>query len=365
MQPKTIAILIPDLRAGGTEKVAVRLMRHFRAAGHKVELVLMQRAGELLAEIPDDVRIVDLAAPRVRNLIGPLVRYLRESKPDAIQARMWPLTVMAVIARRMARSKARLVVSDHSILSLHYAGKKKVLAAIALTVRLFYPRADARLAVATGTADDLARLSGIPRDRFDVIFNPVDKPPEGLKVPAEIECLWDGAKHRIIAVGTLKPEKNYVMLLRSFARLKAADSKLMIVGSGAQEAELKQLAASLGIAERTCFPGYAVDTWPYYASSTLFVLSSDYEGYPNVLVEAMRSGLAVVSTDCESGPREILDGGRFGRLVPVGDEVALAEAIDAELDRQHDPDLVRDRAEEISGAGTARRYLELLIGPAS
>ena len=362
MPSKTIAILLPDLRAGGTEKVAVRLMRHFRDAGHRVEFVLMQRSGELLAEIPDDVRIVDLSAPRVRNVIGPLVRYLRESKPDAIQARMWPLTVMAVIARRMSRSNARLVVSDHSILSLHYKGKKKVLAAIALTVRLFYPRADARLAVATATADDLARLSRIPRNSFDVVFNPVDRPQAGLKVPASIERLWGCAKHRIIAVGTLKPEKNYALLLQSFARVRG-DAKLMIVGSGAQEAELKQLATTLGVAGRVIFPGYAADTWPYYASATLFVLSSDYEGYPNVLVEAMRSGLAVISTDCESGPREILDGGRFGRLVPVGDEVALADAIDAELDRPHDPELVRTRAEDISGAGTARRYLDLLIGP--
>jgi len=322
----------------------------------------MQRAGELLGEVPDDVRIVDLSAPRVRQVIRPLVRYFKESKPDAVQARMWPLTVAAVIARRMARSKARLVVSDHSILSLQYAGKKKVLAAIALTVRLFYPRADARLAVATATADDLSRLAGISRSSFDVVFNPVDKPPAGLKVPAEIKRLWGGAEHRIIAVGTLKPEKNYVMLLRSFARVRD-DAKLMIVGSGAKEVELKELAASLGIDDRVIFPGYAADTWPYYASATLFVLSSDYEGYPNVLVEAMRSGLAVVSTDCDSGPREILNGGRYGRLVPVGDEVALAHAIGAELGRTHDPDLVRDRAEEISGAGTTRRYLELLIGP--
>lgn len=322
----------------------------------------MQRTGELLDEIPDDVRIIDLGAPRVRKVIGPLVRYLRENKPDAIQARMWPLTVAAVIARRIARSKARLVVSDHSVLSLHYAGKKKALALLALTVRLFYPRANARLAVATATADDLARLSGVPRNSFDVVFNPVDKPPPDLTVPPEIERLWGGAEHRIIAVGTLKPEKNYVMLLRSFARVRD-DAKLMIVGSGAQKAALKQLASSLGIADRVMFPGYAADTWPYYASATLFVLSSDYEGYPNVLVEAMRSGLAVISTDCESGPREILDGGRFGRLVPVGNEVALADAIEAELVRPHNPDQVRDRAEALSGAGTAQRYLDLLIGP--
>ena len=145
MQPKTIAILLPDLRAGGTEKVAVRLMRHFQAAGHNVEFVLMQRAGELLDEIPENVSIIDLGAPRVRNVIGPLVRYFREQRPDAVQARMWPLTVMAIIARRIARSKARLVVSDpHKISPPNWAW-----AALPIFTNSPLPRCEASTAVST------------------------------------------------------------------------------------------------------------------------------------------------------------------------------------------------------------------------
>jgi glycosyltransferase involved in cell wall biosynthesis len=363
VQPKTIAFLLPDLRGGGAERVAVRLMRHFRAAGHKVEFVVMQRAGELLHEVPDDVRIVELGATRVRNAIGPLVRYFRENKPDAVQARMWPLTVVAILARALTRSRTRLVVSDHAALSRHFAGRRFALAVVSKSIRFFYPKADARLVVAEALADDLAGLAGLRRDAFTVIYNPVDAPPVPLEVPPAIEQLWGDAQKRIVTVGSLKAQKNHALLIRSFARLDRAGAKLMIVGSGPLEAELKRLAASLGIADRVILPGFTPDPWPYYASADLFVLSSDYEGYPNVLVEAMRCGLAVVSTDCESGPREILDGGRYGRLVPVGDEKALAEAMAAELAGPHDPDLVRKRAEELSGANTAERYLDLLIGP--
>ena len=128
------------------------------------------------------------------------------------------------------------------------------------------------------------------------------------------------------------------------------------------EHELKDLARSLGVLDDVIFVGFQANPWPHYASADLFALSSDYEGYPLVLVEAMLSGLPVVSTDCESGPREILDGGKFGRLVPVGDEQALADAMQAELDHPTAAKALVKRAERLSGRSTADRYLELLVG---
>jgi glycosyltransferase involved in cell wall biosynthesis len=365
MPGRTIAFLLPSLGGGGAERVAIRLMHSFRAAGHKVEFVLMRREGELLGEIPPDVRIVELGVSRVRQAIRPLVRYFHETDVDAVQARMWPLTIAAIIARRIARSKVRLVVSDHAVLTRHFAGRPLTIAAMGLTMRLFYPWADARLVVAKAAADDFARLSGLPRDSFDVIYNPVEGPEGDFGSTTDIEALWGDTQRRIITVGTLKSQKNQALLIRSFARLRETGAaKLMILGSGPLESELKQLATSLGIADDLIFPGFAANPWPYYASAKLFVLSSDYEGYPNVLVEAMRAGLAVVATDCKSGPREILEDGRYGRLVPVGDELGLAMAMEEELRKPHSSDLVRQRAEELSGASTAQRYLELLIGDA-
>lgn len=360
---KKIALVLPDLRPGGAERVAIHLMRHFVAAGHRVEFVLMRRAGELLAEVPGAVPIIDLGAERIRNAVRPLARYFRHSRPDAVQVSMWPLTVAAIIAHRLARSRARLVVSDHIALSKQYGGTPMVIAALRASTRLLYPLADARVLVAEGAAQDLARLSGLPRESFEVVHNPVFVPDRSIEPKPEVEVIWGAADGRIINTGSLKSQKNQALLIRSFARLRQArPARLMILGAGALEAELKDLAQSLGVADDVIFAGFVANPWPYYASADLFALSSDYEGYPLVLIEAMLSGLPVVATDCESGPREILDNGRFGRLVPVGDQAALARAMLEELAAPHSPALLQKRAEQLSGPETADRYLELLLG---
>jgi len=338
-------------------------MHGFRAAGHQVEFVLMKREGALLDELPADVRVVDLRAPRVRSVLKPLTRYFRDTPPDAVQVRMWPLTITSIIARRRARAHSRLVVSDHAMMSRHLAGKPLARTLLGWSVRLFYPMADSRVVVARDAADDLASLSGLSRERFTVIYNPVEEAPAAQQ-SSSVEKLWGDADGRIITVGTLKEQKNHALLLRSFARVRRQRAaKLMIVGSGPLEAGLKELASSLGVADHVIFAGLVVKPWAYYQSADLFALSSDYEGYPNVMVEAMRCGLPIVSTDCDSGPREILGAGRYGRLVPVGDELALADAMLAELDAKPDRASVRARAEALSGAGTVRQYLDLLVGP--
>lgn len=364
-ETKKIAFVLPNLHAGGAERVAIRLMHGFRAAGHDVEFVLMKREGALLQDLPADVRVVDLGAARVRSALKPLTQYFRDTPPDAVQVRMWPLTVASIIARRRARAHSRLVVSDHAMMSKQLARQPIARALLGWSVRVFYPLADSRVVVARDAATDLARLSGLSGDRFTVIYNPVEEAPQ-TSPTANIDALWGNADGRIISVGTLKHQKNHSLLLRSFARVRRQRAaRLMIVGSGPLEGELKQLAQSLGVVDDVIFTGLIIAPWAHYQTADLFVLSSDYEGYPNVMVEAMRCGLPVVSTDCDSGPREILDGGKYGALVPVGDEAALAEAILANLERKHDSTHIRARAEALSGAGTVQQYLDLLVGPKS
>ncbi len=360
---KRLAVLLPDLRGGGAERVALRLIEDFLKAGHEVDLLLQRREGELLPLVPRETRLVDLAAPRIRDAIAPLRRYFRERKPDAIQISMWPLTVVGLVAHRLAASRARVIVSDHTVLSKQYAGSAASLRMLKLTTRLFYPNADARILVSNGAADDLARISGIDRSTIEVIYNPLEAPPPGLSSTPEIESMWGATDGRILAVGTLKRVKNYELLIRSFAALRRCrGAKLMILGEGELRPRLESLAASLGISEDVMLPGFASRPWPFYASADLFVLSSDYEGFGNVIVEAMRCGLTVVSTDCESGPREILEDGNYGTLVPVGDERALAEAMERALRQPMDPARLRGRAEELSGQDCADRYLELMLG---
>ena len=360
---KRFAFLLPDLAGGGAERVALRLISDCLAAGHEVDLVLKQAKGALLPLVPRQVRIVDLGAKRIRSVVMPFRAYLRERQPDAVHIMMWPLTIAGIVACKLARSNARIVVSEHCALTHQYRGSKATIAALALSTRTIFPIADVVLCVSAQSADDLAAISGIARDRIEVVYNPVAAPPSPVLVPPAIEEMWGKGEARILTVGSLKYQKNHAMLIRAFAVLaRKKPARLVIVGEGPLRGELEQVAVSEGVADRVTMPGFTLDPWPYFASADVFALSSDYEGFGLVLVEAMFSGLPVVSTDCQSGPREILDGGRFGALTPVGDVAALADAIETALDHPVDPDVLRARADEMSGPQRSTQLLKLMTG---
>lgn len=356
---KRVAILLPNLNGGGAERVALASARDLVAAGHRVDLLLVECKGELLPIVPEGVRVVDFKAHRMLACLPALVRYLRDDRPDALHALMWPLTVIAIVAHRLARSGATLMVSDHNALSLQVpSGTHNLI--LKLSTRLLYPLADHRILVSQSAADDLASLSGMRRDSIEVIYNPITPPPR-IATSEAAESAWKGAGPRIISVGSLKDQKNHALLLDSFARLKTPSAQLMILGEGELRDMLERKAEELEISDRVALPGFAIDPWPYLASAELFVLSSDYEGFGLVLAEAMQVGLRIVSTDCLSGPSEILDKGRFGTLVPCGDPDAMAAAIDAALKAPVDAERMRARAEEITGPAVGR-YRALLVG---
>jgi glycosyltransferase involved in cell wall biosynthesis len=346
------------MRGGGAERVALHLMRRFVEMKYPVDLVLVNARGELLEQVPQEVRVFDLRADRFRNAVLPLARYFNREKPRSAQVQMWPLTSVAIVAKLVARTDTRLIVSDHCHLSMQYDAPNKLLA-LKWSVRLLYPFAHARVVVSEGAADDLARLSGLRRGTFEVVYNPVER-IAGEQSP-KLKDMWDTEGSRIISVGTLKAQKNHKLLIRSFARLrKTRTAKLMIVGEGDLRSELIREAERLGIVSEIVLPGFVYDVAGLLASADLFVLSSDYEGFGIVLIEAMRCGIPVVATDCPSGPAEILANGKFGRLVPCGDERALAEAMEAALREPRAPETLRARAEEISGETPIRRYVKLL-----
>lgn len=362
---RKLALFLPNLGGGGAERVALRLVQDWSARGHNVDLILLRAEGELLDLVPEGVQVVDLAAARIRNALLPLIRYFRRRRPHAFHAAMWPLTVVATLAHRLAGSDARLILAEHTALSKHYSHFGRLRRALlARTIAWAYPRATARLAVSKSAADDLARVSGIRRSSIEVIYNPVAGPPSDAKAAGDPPHLAKRAERRLLAVGRLTPEKNHDLLIRAFARLRAhgCDAELVILGDGPLRPQLERLAQDEGVEEHVRFAGFVLDPWPYYASADVFVLSSDYEGFPLVLIEAMRAGLAIVSTDCESGPREMLAEGLYGTLVPCGDADALARALAQALEKRIDPASLRARAEALSGEGTSRRHLERMLG---
>ena len=358
--PRRIAILLPDLCPGGAERMHLHLAREWARQGVAVDFVLQRARGGLLEQLPAGCRVVDLATPRLRGVLWPLVRYLRESPPDALLAAMWPLTVIAPIAASLARCGTRVAVSEHSPLSIAHARRGKLhRILLRASQRIAYPLAAVRIAVSRGVADDMAATSGLSRDRFVVVANAAAGtcPHAFDRAPARA-----GAGPTILAVGTLKKVKRHDLLIDAFARLpEHLGARLWIVGEGPERPDLERRIADRGLEGRVVLQGHSDDPGSWYAKADLFVLASDYEGFGNVLVEAMEYGLRIVSTDCPVGPADVLDGGRYGRLVASGDAQALAEAIQASLAAPVDRDALLRRAREYDVADVAARYLGLLF----
>ena len=360
-----VSILLPDFRAGGAERVNINLANEFVARGYAVDMVVMQAIGDLMPLLDPRIRVINLGAARMRGVLRPLARYLREMQPTSLLACMWPLTFIAALARLVARVDTRLVVAEHSTWSAvgWYANARNRFI-LAASTYWAYRRADAVVTVSLGAAHDMARIARLPSERVTAIYNPI---VGGVKTPASQPLpdpsRWQsGAHQKILAVGTLKEIKDYATLLRAFARLRnTTNAKLLILGEGEERNALERLIGELGIDDDVFLPGFASSTERYYRTADLFVLSSVGEGLPTVIVEALEQGTPVVSTDCRSGPREILDNGRYGALVPVGDPEALANSMKHALESPHDKEALKARAADFSVNKAADAYLDLLL----
>lgn len=358
-----IAFFIPDLRGGGVERVRLLLSREFLAKGHEVDLVLLRKHGDLLELVPEQVRIIDLQASRIRQGFMPLVRYLREQQPDALISSMWPMTTLAVLAAKAARFRGRVLVSEHNALTRSARGDGLPGMALRTSMRWINSRADTVIGVSRGVIDDL-HLLGLPPTAGKVIYNPVAISPAAGLPEGWAEHPWCARprRQRLIAVGSLKEQKDYPTLLLAVKQVieTGEDVSLLILGTGPLQQALEEQRRVLQLEDQVHFGGFVADPGPFYRAAGLFILSSAWEGFGNVIVEAMAAGIPVVSTDCRSGPAEILENGRYGRLVPVGDAQALAAAILASLVSAQTPEVLQARAADFSVEKVGARYLELL-----
>lgn len=345
--------------------MAVNLANSLAQRGYAVDMVLLKAAGEFLVDLWPGIRVVDLKVQRMRWALPALVRYMRQARPVAVLANMWPLTVAALWARTLARVPTRLVVAEHATWSRSELLSRWSLGwQVRTSMHRFFPAADGIVAVSEGAADDLARFARLDRRAITVIYNPVvgGEPKPAAKVPLAPLGWWSGPHRKVLAVGILKPIKDYATLLAAFACLREqVDARLLILGEGVCRSALEAQARQLGIDGSVFMPGFVKEPLPYYQQADLHVLSSTGEGLPTVIIEALAAGTPVVSTDCPSGPREILVEGQFGRLVPVGDVPALAMAMAESLASPHDRAALKARAQDFTIDKAVDQYLQLLL----
>lgn len=360
---RRLDIFLPSLEGGGAERSLAAIANGLSARGVDVQLVLARAAGPFLGELAPAVRVVDLGSASMPAALPALVRHLRRRRPRVLLSAMTHANVTAVLASRLAGGDMRLVLSERAHLG-------SVLAAypgwrMSLTARLLrwtYPAADLVIAVSQGVADDLAGRTGLPPERIAVAPNPVID--AGLlalaQEPPSHPWLREPGPPVIVAAGRLIAQKDFATLVRAFALLrKQRAARLLILGEGELRSDLTALADELGVASDVGLPGFEGNPFAAMRAASLFVLSSRYEGLPGVLIQAMGCGARVVSTDCPSGPREVLQDGRWGRLVPMADAPALARAMAEALDDPSPPD-VRRRAADFGADAAVSRYAELL-----
>ncbi|HIK27001.1 MAG: glycosyltransferase [Oscillatoriaceae bacterium SKW80] len=358
-----VAFFLTALVGGGAEKIMLYLARGLVEQGIAVDLVLAKAVGPYLSEIPAGVELVDLKSKRLLLCLPKFVQYLKQKQPAALLSAVGDANFLAVWAKRLAGVPTRAVVSVHNTLSREAKNATQFKRRIEpYMARLFYPWADAIVTVSKGAAEDLARL-GFSLEKVETVYNPVITPEFFAKVAQPVEHPWflPGEPPVILGVGRLEVQKDFPTLIRGFALVRQQRPvRLMILGEGSARSALEGLVRELGLEADVALPGFVANPYAYMARSAVFVLSSLFEGLPTVLIEAMAAGVPVVSTNCESGPSEILENGRYGELVPVGDSQALAEAIARALVSPVDKAALQEKAAEFSLARAVAGYRKVL-----
>jgi glycosyltransferase involved in cell wall biosynthesis len=360
----SLAIYLPDLSGGGAERLHLRLAPLFMKAGYDVTFLLDREGGELMPYVPEGCRIVVLNAKRQISALPKLVKYLSSNPPDFFIANMEHMNVMAVLARLIARAKTKIIVTQHNAFSEQIKRRSWKFRVLPTLYRRILPLADAIVTVSAGVADDLAAVSGLRRETMTVIYNGV--------VASDFQTRADEpAGHRwfsettpvIVGMGRFVPQKDFPTLIDGFAAVAdRTDARLLILGDGPLRAEMENQIAAHGLGDRIEMPGFVENPLPYLKNAALFVLSSRFEGFGNVVAEALACGTPVVSTDCPHGPAEILEHGRYGGLVPVSDAAALGQALLHALAEPKNPAMLAERGRVFSAENCANGYRSLIDG---
>ncbi|EFK09547.1 glycosyltransferase, group 1 family protein [delta proteobacterium NaphS2] len=372
-----IAIFIYNMSGYGAPRRMLTLINEFVNRGHRLDLVFVKKGGPLVAELSASVRCFPLKS-RWASLFplrglrklkiflsrNALANYLRRERPDVLLSAASHASLTALAARRSSGTGTPLVLRLSTHLTASHAGAGNVY--LKMRYRRAcrrYAEADAVIAVSRDIAEDIASNTGLARERITTIYNPAFTGDLIDKLSAPLDHPWfeKGSPPVILGVGRLAARKDFSTLLKAFAAVRGRrPARLAILGEGGRRKALTALAQSLNIAADVDMPGFVDNPLPWMSRASVFVLSSTAEGLPGVLVEAMAAGCRIVSTDCPSGPAEILANGKYGRLVPVGDSGALARAIEASLDAPHDPQTLRMRAAEFSVDKAVDDYLAVL-----
>lgn len=371
--PPDLAVLISFSGEGGVERMMINLLHEFARLGLQVHLLLIKDNSEHLQHLPDNIRIIRLGSRHALTSIWPLVNYLQQYNPPALlvakdRAGRAALIARAIAQRSKTRLQTRIVIRLGTNLSAALDGKPAWQRYSRLyPIRRLYPLADAIVAVSEGVAADTVNNARISADKVHVVRNPVITPDlyeqanASLPASAVSDWLTNRTQPVALAAGRLTRQKDFMTLLQAVKQVnQTTPLRLIILGEGRQREALEQFIAVAGLQQQVALPGFQANPYAWIQRADVFVLSSRWEGSPNVLTEAAALGIPVVATDCPSGPRELLQDGYYGPLVPMGNAQAMADAIIEVLNDPHPVARLQEATQAYTAQQSAQHYLSLL-----
>lgn len=359
-----IALYLPSLEGGGTERVFVELANRFVALGLRVDMVLASATGPYLAELAPEIRVVDFGASGVVASVPALMRYLRAENPDALLSGLDHANLAAILACRTSGRRTRCIVSVRGVPTAVLRQERTVSRWFSMQLaRIMYRHADEIIANSKSVATDLAQSLGIGQGEINIVYNPLDVARTEMLSRAMVQHPWlaSGAPPIVLGVGRLSAVKDFPTLIRAFAIVRSAqECRLIILGAGPDREPLESLLVQHGLRDDSYLPGFVANPFPWMRHAGALVSSSLTEGCPNVILQALACGTPIVSTDCPGGSAEILEDGKWGRLVPVGDHRSMARAVLATLQARRHPE-VRRRAQDFAIDAVAASYVRTLL----
>jgi glycosyltransferase involved in cell wall biosynthesis len=358
-----VCLFILKFGDGGVERMMVNIARGLSIIGVRVDFIVKQTEAPYLHLLPPEVRIIKFQVAKQKAALPKLLEYLKHNDPDILLSAKILDDQVALQAKQRHSGHTRFFLRPGTaLISRMKARGTHPLRRWLKTRRLrsLFTAADGVVAVSRGVADEVVELSAIPWDKISVIKNPTITPELYQQADTAIDEPWLGADQPplILGIGGLRRQKDFPTLLRAFALVRRAlPCRLMILGQGNKQGQLLSLARELELGDDFRLPGFVENPYAYLKGAKLFVLSSLWEGSPNVLTEAMALGTSCVSTDCPSGPHEVTRGGEVAPLVPMGDPERLAQAMLQTLREPLDPHYLKEAVSDYTLEKSARSYL--------
>ena len=363
MRPEVILLFVPNLEGGGAERMMVNLANQF-VKNHTVDLVLATKSGPYVSLVSEKVNIVDLEISFFNPfVIYRLAKYLKYRRPISILSAMTYPNIAVLLARMFSGTSTKVIISERVAMGVQSQNSTALKEKLKpLFAKHIYKYSEGIVAISNGVAENLAEIVKFKRDKITTIYNPVITESSFSNFPKPRHPFYGEGRKVILGAGRLVPQKDFKTLIEAFHLLSEDKSLyLIILGEGPMRGELTSLVKDYDLTERVSMPGYVENISAYMQYASVFVLSSLWEGFGNVLVEAMVTGCPVVSTDCPSGPSEILEDGKYGTLVTPGDAKALGMAIYKTLIKPINTNQTQERAKDFSVDIIAKQYLNLML----